>query len=263
MGMRQNTTALVWMALAFLSSSVRADQIELTSGRDTTIYEDVSGLYSNGAGRFMLAGTSGLQKPTEPDLILRGLLFFALSGIPAGAVVDDVGLALRSTTPRSRAGTINVHRARANWGEGTSDAGKGEGGGVLANATAGDATWLHNLFSGSQWMSPGGDFAAEVSASQRVVNQGSFLWSDSALVADVQRWLDTPSENFGWVLRLEEEGARALRFGSFNGPVAARPRLIVDFTAIPEPNVAVLLGAGLAALAAVDRKSKLRFRDLR
>ena len=49
---------------------------------------------------------------------------------------------------------------------------------------------------------------------------------------DVQDWLETPDQNFGWVVRGDESSlGSAKRFDSLENSIAAmRPRLIVDFT---------------------------------
>jgi hypothetical protein len=53
------------------------------------------------------------------------------------------------------------------------------------------------------------------------------------MVIDVQRWLDEPSENFGWILRGDEtRSATAKRFASIQiSDTASRPVLKVEFTA--------------------------------
>ena len=122
------------------------------------------------------------------------------------------------------------------WGEGTSNSGFSGGGG--APATAGDATWLHTFFNTALWINPGGDFSATVSGSQSVGTlPGDFtLGSTSQMVADVQSWLDDPSNNFGWLLLNNEIVVQTARkFGSReNLTVANRPLLTVEYIPIAD-----------------------------
>ena len=56
------------------------------------------------------------------------------------------------------------------------------------------------------------------------------------MVTDVQDWLDNPANNFGWLLKNQNEtsGATAKRFASKqNGSSSNRPKLTIDFTAPP------------------------------
>jgi hypothetical protein len=136
-----------------------------------------------------------------------------------------------SGTPR----TIELHRLLADWGEGTSHAGGGEGGG--APATPNDATWRHRFYDTIFWTTQGGDFSVTVSASQSVGLAGQYTWSSAPMVADVQSWLDNPASNFGWlVLGDESAAATAKRFDTRES--ASPPVLSIQYTAprvLPTP----------------------------
>jgi hypothetical protein len=108
---------------------------------------------------------------------------------------------------------ISLHRALADWGEGTSDAAAQEGKG--APATPGDATWLHTTFDAALWAAPGGDFTPEPSATTTVDQPGAYTWESPQLAADAQAWLDAPATNFGWIiLGGESANGTAKRFDS-------------------------------------------------
>ena len=130
-------------------------------------------------------------------------------------------------------------------GEGSSNASGQEGRG--ANAATGDATWIHRFSATNLWDSPGGDFDPTASASLSVGATGSYTWPSSAnLVADVQRWVDDPETNFGWILIGNEGSSRtAKRFDSRESSSLVQPQLTIEFAAAPDnaaPVVAVPIG---------------------
>jgi hypothetical protein len=152
---------------------------------------------------------------------------------------------------------VSLHRVLAAWGEAGSNGGDA---GVGAAAQPGDATWSHRFWPTQTWSVRGGDFVASPSSSLSIaLGPGAFTWpSTPQTVADVQRWLDQPSSNHGWMLIGDDLGLQnAKRFGSRNNTTAtARPVLIVAYDQapaaadvdIPLPGWALaLLGAGLAA----------------
>jgi hypothetical protein len=175
----------------------------VTSDRDNTLYESASGHLSNGAGEWCFAGR------TNQGFIRRCLVRFDVSAIPQGATIESATLRLTHTLGQPSAAAISLHRALAGWGEGTSDAPNNEGFG--ADATPGDATWLHTSFDSALWSAPGGDFVSAASATTMVgPDVGDYLWSDALMASDVAVWVSDPSANHGWLLRADE----SIRFGT-------------------------------------------------
>lgn len=69
-------------------------------------------------------------------------------------------------------------------------------------------TWIHTRYDTERWAHAGGDFTAEPSAVAEVGDAGTYRFGSTiALVADVQRWLDVPTSNDGWILVGGEEAA--------------------------------------------------------
>ena len=242
-----------------IGAPASADVVTIGTVKDNTLYENVAGTVSNGAGQYFFTGRNAF---IGGMLIRRAVIAFDIAGnIPAGSTINSVQLTLSMSRTRLVTARItSLHRALADWGEGTSDAFGQEGQGTTA--TTGDATWIHTFFNTNFWVAAGGDFAPVPSASLSVgggvcsiggapcavfcpVGQGvcleqAYTWASTpALVADVQMWLDNPVANFGWVIRGDEStGSTAKRFNSRENPVpASRPSLVVDFTA------PVLIGA--------------------
>jgi hypothetical protein len=213
-----------------VTSSVSAAIINLTPSKDNTLYEydPADGDHSNGAGFHFFAGETAMGE------LRRGVLAFDIAGhIPAGSTILAVTLSMNmSRTALDTARTVELHKLLADWGEGTSHAPGEEGDG--APATPNDATWRHRFFDTIFWTNQGGDFSATVSASQSVGPIGQYAWTSAQMVADVQSWLDTPGNNFGWlVLGDESTIATAKRFDSRES--ASPPMLTIQY--IPGPRV--------------------------
>lgn len=226
-----------------LSAPAFADTAVVEALKDNTLYEDSSGLLSNGSGEHFFAGKTGQAK------IVRGLIEFDFAAsIPTGATINTVSLNLfMSRTQNMNVETVSVHRVLAEWGEGGSAAPMGEGGG--ASAQAEDATWLHAFFASSLWSTAGGDFNAVATASASVGGVGAYVWSSSQLTADVADFLADAAGNHGWVV-IGNEAALAKRFDSVQNPSnSQRPRLVIDFD---PPTAVPALGSGTITMLVVS-----------
>ncbi|MBK9387645.1 MAG: DNRLRE domain-containing protein [Planctomycetes bacterium] len=210
--------AALALALASVSAPAQIQIVELEPTRDTTLYFDATGSLANGAGSGLFVGRTGQGRA------VRALLFFDVAAaVPAGMVITRAELELQVSRTRSSGMVISVHRLNQSWGEGSSNAARGGGGG--APATTGDATWLHRFFPSQLWATPGGDFAVVATAMAAAGSFGPVIWPTSAaLVADAQTMLDHPATNFGWLLR-GDENTSALRLDSREASAALRPKL--------------------------------------
>jgi hypothetical protein len=229
-------TFLVLVTLALAARTAAANVVVITPSKDNTIYaENTSN--SNGAGPSFFAGPNGL------GFMFRGLIAFDIAAnVPAGSTINSVQLTLNMNMTQSGPLTVELHRPLSDWGEGTT-VGAGTGGGLGAPASPNDATWLHNFFPGSFWVTPGGDFSATVTSSTSVGAIGVYTWPSTAtFVADVQSYLNTPSANFGWIVTVPT-GGPAKRFSSRQDPVPSNwPKLTIDFT--PPPGTGFCFGDG-------------------
>ncbi|MDJ0654989.1 MAG: DNRLRE domain-containing protein [Xanthomonadales bacterium] len=197
-----------------------------SAARDTAIYSENDN--SNGIGTYLFSGV------TRQGDFRRSLIAFNLSGIPAGATVTDVTLTLNVSlvAPVLSSTTVSLHEVRADWAEGTSNA--GSPGGQGAAPTQGDATWNFRSFSTDSWADPGGDFANSPSASTTIINlTGPYDWTGAGLISDVQGWINNPGSNRGWILVGDEAGLQnAVRYDSREAVNPAdRPQLTVTYTA--------------------------------
>jgi hypothetical protein len=215
------------IALFLCNNSASGITVNLPAIQDNTLYGDPNGSLSNGSGPVLFAGVSG------GGLLQRGLLQFDIIGeLPTGATITSATLALYLSRESnvSISENIQLHRVEAAWGEGTSVAPMGGGGG--GPATAGDATWTHRINPNDAWTTAGGDFSGTVSASQSVLGIGFHSWGSTAqMISDVQDWLDDPGANFGWLLLGNESFSQtSKRFDSRENPVVAnRPVLTIEY----------------------------------
>jgi hypothetical protein len=242
-------TTCVALALVVSSASQAAEISCVSPSRDATIYGGTG--FDNTADG---AGPHVWTSVTNGGFTRRALLRFELSAVPAGSVVTAVELSLTQSRSLS-SHNVTVHRLTAAWTEGPANPGNA---GAGAAASAGDVTWLSRSFPGSPWGTPGGDFVAQASAIT-LADAGAgairVTWpSTPTLVDDVQRWVNTPAANHGWVLIGDEtDGQKGKRFDSRdNGIAANRPCLRVVYdpapTDIPLPAWALwLMAAGLLA----------------
>lgn len=213
------------LAAMLLSPPARGASISIGAAKDNTIYAE-SDTLSNGAGQRIFAGENGT------GFVRRGLLKFDITGLNSGVTVDSVVLRMNVVQTHLTTVTVELHRLLADWGEGTTVAAGGEGGG--GKASPGSATWLQRFYlaPAALWTTPGGDFTAGASASRPVTNVGAYTWRSPAMTADVALWLANPAQNFGWaVIGNEVTGSTAKAFGSRqNVTTGSRPLLTVYYS---------------------------------
>ena len=213
------------LVVAGVAAQVSADMIWLSPSKDNTLYQSATGALSNGAGPHFFVGRTNIAG------IRRGVLAFDIaSEIPPNATINAATLNLNLSRSAGATVQIGLHRALADWGEGTSSSGDPGGGG--APSTPGDATWIHRFYNTSFWSSAGGDFSPTPSATATIAALGPYSISSAQLAADVQGWLDSPAGNFGWfVLGNEITPGTALRFDTRQNPnPLLRPSLTIDFS---------------------------------
>ncbi|MGQ0629217.1 MAG: DNRLRE domain-containing protein, partial [Phycisphaerales bacterium] len=246
---------LLGAALALFAPSAASAQVTMDFGafRDGTMYEDTQGDVANGAGAHMFVGLTGgtVQAGGPSGFRRRALVRFNLSAIPAGSVINSVTLTLyMSRTSQEINNTIGVHKLLADWGEGTSNAVDNEG--RAAPATTNDVTWQHRFYSGTTWTNAGGtgQFTASASDTTPVgAPNNAYVWTSAGMATDVTGWVNTPSTNFGWLLRGNETDANLTkRFNTKEHATSAqRPKLTVTFTpptgACCEDGVCTILSA--------------------
>jgi hypothetical protein len=195
------------------------------AARDATLIEQADGLLANGAGPGLFVGRTSQSMGARR----RALIAFDVAAtLPAGAWIRRAELVLALTPSNVPIVDVTLHRVLSPWNEGPAYASGGGG----APAEIGDVTWIHRRYDSEAWALPGGDFAPESSAVVSVADPGSYVFgSTPQMVMDVQRWLDAPDSNHGWMLTGDEQTrTSAKQFSSREEPVEAmRPHLVVDY----------------------------------
>lgn len=215
---------------ATFNYTVCAAEVAIPAAKDNTLYEDISGGTSNGAGSYFFVGRVGAG---GGGAIRRGLIAFDIAGaVPAGSIITAASLRLSMSRTVSGASQVTLHRTTADWGEGASDASAQEGSG--APAAENDATWTKRFFGTDlDWATAGGDYDPVASAFVSVGDVGAYNWSSAGMLDDVQAWFSTPASNFGWIVRGDEATVgSAKRFDTRENMITQnRPVLTVTYTA--------------------------------
>ena len=213
--------------LFVLSISMGQTTVNINPDKDNSIYAETT-TNSNGLGS-LYNGVNGV------GFANRSLLHFDIAGtLPANATITDVNLIL--DLHRRASGAVgedfSLHVLLQDWGEGVSLAGDEfvGGGGAGAVAIAPDATWTDAMVGTSFWGVAGGDFVVVPSATTNVAGLGVYIWTSGTMIVDVQTWYDNPAINFGWILKIDDEGIAdtAAAFGSKDQGVM--PILEVTYT---------------------------------
>ncbi len=219
------SVGLVLAAVAAVQAD--ADQVVLTPLKDNTLIQISDGSLSQGSSEYMYVGRVGSN---GGGTIRRGVIAFEIAGpIPAGSTITSAQLKLYCNLTNSGTQLIRLKRMTSDWGEGASVGFGGQG----VPAEPGDATWLHRFWPDDLWTKAGGDFVSISSAQVSVGFSGWYTWGSNALVvADVQKWLDEPEANFGWLVQGNETSIKTTKqFGTKENEFAPFvPTLTIDYT---------------------------------
>ena len=231
--------------LVVLASRGAIISSNLYAVKDATLYFSSDGSVAGGGDDRLFVGRNGING------LLRSLIQFDFSSIPTGAVVQAASLQLTTVhTLRDGSSGVSAYRVTQAWSEGSTMPQRG--GGEGNPAVTGDVTWLYSNYSNTLWSQAGGDFSSTLSSSVAVNFEGTHTLS--GLAEDVQSMVDSPDQNFGWVLLRTSESSHAIKFGS-RTHATGQPVLQVTYeSVIPEPQVVGLILISSTLLASNRRK---------
>src|SRR5215218_151578 len=178
-------SVLSLLCVGALAFGAHADVTNVFASADTTISEGGEANTAWNSDNMVVGRLTG----NGAEAVSRALIRFDLSSLPSNVVVTSVTLTVsisraHSSTPDNHA----IHRMNVDWSEST-------------------ATWETSGI--SAWL--GGDFAENPDSTtlfggdQSGVAVLATFPSTPALVSAVQSWLTHASQNFGWLLRNEDE----------------------------------------------------------
>ena len=213
----------------------RADEVTLFPSADATLIE-LKPTNSLGGATWLAAGL------TQNGNTNRALIKFDIAAaVPPGSTILDIGVKVwvtRTPVDGNANSLFSLRRVLRPWNEGSNVPADSQYPGLGAPAHAGDATWTHASWGTNAWTIPGGqegvDFSAGFSASTGIagITANGYFFEAGGMIADVQLWLDHPAQNFGWMLKTEEEQSifTARRFGSRELEDANEsPQLIITY----------------------------------
>ena len=160
-------------------------------------------------------GTSTeLKVKTENGKLIRSVLKFDLSFLPAGASVSSATLSLWVKEVRDGGATIRAHQVTSSWKET-------------------EVTWkARDKAANLLWSSLGGDYDATILSSHTVTRDVKNYWATWNITAAAANWAATPANNFGVILESPVTSPRnETKFkSSDDGTTTQRPKLEVCYT---------------------------------
>jgi hypothetical protein len=216
-----------WIALllvlgAWVPAGSSGRVVTIAADADATLIEDAAGAWANGTGPLFVG-----RNNQPANYRRRAVLRFDVDGaLPTGAIVESVDLTL-VLNPSNPGRVITVHRLLADWTEGPTFGGGGNGN----PSQPGDVTWIHTTASADKWSESGGTYDARVSATAIATDTDRPTWTDKQLVADVRLWQRAPERNFGWILIGDEtrpQNAQSFASREDTDP-ERRPRLTIRY----------------------------------
>ncbi len=230
MPLKAQLNRLALGTLTALPLAASADETTLTPVADATIHSQ-DGHTASGAGQYLFVGR------INNTPVRRALLRFDTSTIPAGSTINSVSLTILMNRTTNGSQACSLHRLTTGWTEGASMPAGEEGGGAVALQD--DVTWEYTSYNSANppasptWNTPGGDYNASPSDTIPVSSAGQgYTWTSAQMALDVQHWVDTPAENFGWIIvGVESTPATTKRFISRHHPNPdLHPALVIDYT---------------------------------
>ncbi len=213
---------LLGATLVHSAPSAYATAVNIPVTQDATLFGGASYVDRSSSGPGLFVGTDAMRLPK------RGLISFDVASyVPANATITGVTLTLylgqvagaaNAMTPGPGAAleTIRLYEVTTPWRGGTNGTSgysgpgfNGSGQGFAPNP--GDVTWAHSSYNNAAWNNAGGDFVSTESADLAVGEAIGFAYSwasTTALIADVQGWLNGTTPNDGLLLKNDDESGQ-------------------------------------------------------
>ena len=154
------------------------------------------------------------ERNTHVDYVIRTLIKFDLSGLPADAIISSAVLSLWCVTDKSsHARTFRVYRVKRDWVED-------------------EATW--NIYStGNNWQTSGAAGAND----REATDIGTRAFTATEALNEFKAFALTPVTKagldlgYGWILKADTESDDMYIFDSSDQATAAQhPKLVIEYT---------------------------------
>lgn len=187
---------------------------------------------------------------TSAGADIRSLLSFNLSVLPANATINSATLTLTTAAADATSSNTLVQLDLLS---------------LTTAFTASQATW-NNYATGSAWTTPGGDYNPTILSSLSLnpvtipANTASTFASSASLVSSLQSAYNA-SSSVELMVKLDNETGTTRNIFFFVGDGSTptgtyRPSLTIDYTVVPEPSTAALLGGAFVVGVLVRRRKR-------
>ncbi|MCO6449426.1 MAG: DNRLRE domain-containing protein, partial [Caldilineales bacterium] len=140
-----------------------------------------------------------LKVKTESGKLIRSVLKFDVTGLPAGALVESATLSLWVKDVKDGNASINAHALTKTWDQST-------------------VTW------NSPWTTPGGNYGSTISTTAFTKSVKDY-WATWDVTSVASAWLNNPASNFGLILEQGVTDPKSeVKFKS-NNESSDRPKL--------------------------------------
>jgi len=207
---RVGLVAFLVLVFVGLTSCVSAVPVSLGAAHDNTTCGSSTGELRNGFDQSRFAYTIATAPASR-----RGLLHFDLAkSLSAAVIVNSATLPLLVSCTISGTKDTSPRRVSQAWVAKGSNANRQEG--IGAPSIDGDATWIRAVKLEQSRTTQCGDRIAALNAERGVDGIDFCSWCLSPrMVKGVSRWRDLPTEDFDWMLIVDEsELGAAKRFDS-------------------------------------------------
>lgn len=164
-------------------------------------------------------GDSAVLYVGKGNNIQRGIIMFDIPALGSEVKITSATLYLYKHPFGEGSSSLGIHRVVNAW-------------------TESDVSWV-SRGNETDWDTAGGDFLSDPSSVQQISASESQSWVGWDVTNDLTYFLLNPDENFGWIIKDEDETATVGTqwvFSSKEGPDSERPRLEVVYETASEKN---------------------------
>jgi len=196
-----------------------SEQVASSSSVETTLYALQDSFLDSTSPQATDGDSTVLYVYGKGNNIQRGIIMFDMPTLGSDAKITSATLYLNKHPFGEGSSLLGMHRVVNAW-------------------TESNVSWVSRGNEGD-WDTAGGDFLFEPSSVQQVSASQGQSWVGWDVTNDLTYFLLNPGENFGWIIKDEEETATVgaeWAFSSKESLESERPRLVVVYETASEEN---------------------------